>query len=124
MSTLEIFKITLLVFTLVILVYVLYKRLITILHKNNVRADYPSIGNSLKWLSERTATLEIDLETKTELHIELFTEKSVFVREVLKKNFNQGHHRVELNLTDLQPGRYYYKVVSDKQQASQYFILN
>ncbi|MFM9985063.1 MAG: hypothetical protein ACKVOK_07495 [Flavobacteriales bacterium] len=124
MSTLEIFKITLLVFTLLILVYVLYKRLISLLRKNNVRADYPSIGNSLKWINERTATLEIDLEMKTELQIELFTEKSDFVREVLKKTFNSGHHQVELNLTDLQPGRYYYKVVSDKQQASQYFILS
>lgn len=124
MSTLETFKITLLVFTLLILVYVLYKRLIHLLRKGNVTADYPSIGNALSWIDQRTALLDIELSVKTEIQVAIFTEKSELIREVVKSSFLSGKHSLKLDLKDLPSGRYYYKVISDKQEASQYFILN
>jgi hypothetical protein len=123
MNKLDIARNALLVTTVLLLIYVLYKRLINILQKQHIQTDFPELGNSINWKTNKMATIEVKLEQPMELEIEVFNTQSDLIISIAKKHFEVGQHQFDIDLSSAESGRYYYKVISAKQQASQYFDL-
>ncbi len=123
MNKLDIARNALLVTTVLLLIYVLYKRLINILHKQHIQTDFPELGNSINWKGDKLASIEVKLEQPMELEIEVFNTNSDLITSIGKRHFDAGEHQFDIDMSGALAGRYYYKVKSDKQQASQYFDL-
>ena len=121
-DTLETLRDVLLVFTVIILVYVLYKRLLRILGKPERKKKYPVIGEQIKW-NGRVAELEVNLEEKTTLAIDIRDTSGHNMSEVKEVDFEIGKHFIPVDCSMLQPGRYYFRIVSAMQESSHYFNI-
>ncbi|MFZ4784388.1 MAG: hypothetical protein ACOYLH_02860 [Flavobacteriales bacterium] len=120
MSTLESVKNALLVTLVIMLVYVLYKRMIKVLYRDKVMSQYPSIGNQLTVENDH-GVVTVELFNPTHLIIEVFDSSNNVAVKLAEGEFNRGAHRFKFELSALKPGKYYYKVTSPNQQSSQYF---
>jgi hypothetical protein len=117
-------KNTLLVTLVVMLVYVLYKRLIHILRKDQVKAKYPALPNQLVWSPDGTeASIELQLAVKMYLIVEIFDERGSLQSHIAEGEYDAGPHRFSFTRAALSPGRYYYRITSPHEQASQYFVI-
>lgn len=123
MNTIETLRNALLVTALLLLIYVLYKRMLHIFRKQSIQTNYPELGNSMKWISDKHAYLEVKLERTSALTIEIFDAGGNLKLQLANQSFDPGVHSFELDASSFSAGRYYYKVISDKQQASQYFNI-
>jgi len=120
MSTLEAVKNALLVTLVILLVYVLYKRMIKVLYRDKVMSQYPSIGNQLtnengKWI------ISVELHRTTHLIIEIFDQSNNMVLKVAEGEYPSGMQKFACDVNALKAGKHYYKVTSPNQQSSQYF---
>jgi hypothetical protein len=123
MKDLENIKNALLVGLVVMLVYVLYKRMINVLHKGKVTSQYPSIGNSLL-VENNEGRITVELHHKTYLIIEIFDSSNTPILKVAEGDFKTGEQIFKFNLTNLPKGKHYYKVTSPNQESSQYFQVD
>jgi hypothetical protein len=123
MNVLENLKNALLVSLVVMLVYVLYKRMIKVLHKGKVTSQYPSIGNSLI-VQGQEGSITVELPKKTYLIIEIFDSSNNPIHKVAEGDFETGQQNFKFNLTTLPKGKHYYKVTSPNQESSQYFQVD
>jgi hypothetical protein len=122
-DSLETLRDVLLVFSVVLLVYVLYKRLLRILGKKEKSKRYPTLGETIQWQDERHASLLITLEEPSELKLSVFSSTGQPVMEVVQGKYEEGTHELAINLSSLSSGKYYFKVTTDHQEASRYFDL-
>jgi len=121
---LEILKNTLLVMLVLMLVYVLYKRMIHIMRKDHVMAKYPAMPNQLHWSEDQTkATIEVTLREEMYLIVEIFDQHGNKVFQLAEGEYGQGKQAFLFDRAHFVPGRYYYKVTSPHEQASQYFMV-
>jgi len=123
MNLLENLKNALLVSLVIMLVYVLYKRMINVLHKGKVTSQYPSIGNSLI-VQNNEGSITVELHNKTYLIIEIFDSSNTPLLKVAEGDFEPGSQIFKFNLTNLPKGKHYYKVTSPNQESSQYFQVD
>ena len=123
MNVLENLKNALLVSLVVMLVYVLYKRMIKVLHKGKVTSQYPSIGNSLI-VQNHEGSITVELPKKTYLIIEIFDSSNNPIHKVAEGDFETGEQIFRFNLSNLPKGKHYYKVTSPNQESSQYFQVD
>ncbi len=105
------------------LIYVLYKRLLNVLGRDKIHAQYPQLQNNLEWVSKKEALIKIELFNPSNLLITLHNEKGDELETIVSGEFQTGMKDFPMNIEKLCSGKYYFKVVSDKQQASQYFIV-
>lgn len=122
MSTLESIKNALLISLLLMLIFVLYKRMLRVLGKDNIQSKYPAIGNALEWNGD-LAKVKVDLKKETYLIIEIFTKEGTLVQSVAEGEYPVGEHVFEFSRQSLSPGKYFYKVTSSYQESSQYFEI-
>jgi hypothetical protein len=120
MMKLEFVKNALLVTLVIMLVYVLYKRMIKVLYRDKVMSQYPTIGNQLtnengKWI------ISVELHRTTHLIIEIFNASNKMVLKVAEGEYPSGMQRFSFDINSLEAGKHYYKVTSPNQQSSQYF---
>ena len=123
MNALEIFKNALLFSLLLILVYVLYKRMIRVLSKDRIQAKYPSIGNSII-MENGHGIIQVSLKLQSYLIVEVFTAEGNQVFVVNEGDYPIGDHKFSFELSKLSSGRYFYKVTSPHQESSQYFDID
>lgn len=123
MNVLENLKNALLVALVIMLVYVLYKRMINVLHKGKVTSQYPSIGNSLIVQNDE-GSISVELHKKTYLIVEIFDSSNNPIHKVVEGDFEPGQQIFKFNLTTLPKGKLYYKVTSPNQESSQYFQVD
>lgn len=122
MSTLETIKNALLISLLLMLIYVLYKRMLRLLGKDNIQSKYPAIGNALQWNGD-IAKITVELKKETYLIIEIFTKEGTLAQSVAEGEYAIGEHIFEFNKQSLASGKYFYKVTSSYQESSQYFEI-
>jgi len=123
MNILENIKNALLVSLVVMLVYVLYKRMIKVLHKGKVTSQYPSIGNSLI-VENNQGRIVVELQKKTYLIVEIFDNTNNPLLKVTEGDFENGEQVFTFDLSALPKGKHYYKVTSPNQESSQYFQVD
>ena len=65
---------------------------------------------------------KIDFSTPTNGHVKivLFTTEGKVVRELLSEEMTSGQHQLEVNVSDLASGTYYYKMITSDFAASKY----
>ena len=123
MNTLEHLKNALLVSLVIMLVYVLYKRMIKVLHKGKVTSQYPSIGNSIL-VENNEGKILVELHHKTYLIVEVFDANNSAILKVAEGDFEAGNQTFKFDLSALPKGKLYYKVTSPNQESSQYFQVD
>ncbi len=122
-DSLETLRDVLLVFSVVLLVYILYKRLLKVLGKKEKSKRYPSLGEELIWTDDRTATFSVTLEEPSSLALSVFDNSGSKKQELINGQYDVGTHTFDVNLQSLPAGKYYLKVISEHQEASRYFDL-
>jgi len=119
-SKLEIFRNALLVTLVVLLVYVLYKRLLAVVRKNEIYAKHPPMETTLS-ISGNEAKIVLEIKAPAYVIIEVFdaNNKGLFI--VTEGVLSAGQHEFTFGTRLMMAGRYYYKVSSPNEEASQYF---
>jgi hypothetical protein len=120
---LSILRDALLVSLLVMLIFILYKRMIALLDRNNVRSRYPEIDDRIHWHGEKEGTLHLNLPQQTAIEAYIFDEHHHQIIVLIHGELESGDHQIKLDCTTLKDGRYYVKIVSPTQQTSLYFHL-
>lgn len=123
MNTLETLKNALLISLVVMLIYVLYKRLIKVLGKDNINGKYPHIGNALR-IESTEGFIDVELKNEAYLIVEIYSNDGSKVSTVAEGDFKLGNHSFSFSVSEMQRGKYYYKVTSPYQESSQYFELS
>lgn len=121
MDDLDLLRNALLVTLLVMLVYVLYRRLLRVLRRDHVVARYPALANSIRWTGDGEAHIELTLADRMYLIVDVYDQHDNRVLQLAEGEFLPGVQEFTFHRRDLIPGRYYYKVISPHEQASQYF---
>jgi hypothetical protein len=119
----ETLKNALLTFVVVMLVYVLYQRLLIILGKKKRDKRYVTLGEKIDW-NGRKATIGLTLYMDQEIAISIFDASGKEIRMVSKNQFQAGFHSVEVDCSDLQPGRYYFRITATAHDSSVYFHID
>ncbi len=122
-NMLETLQDVLLVFTVLLLVYVLYKRLLLILGKSKHKIIYPTIGEKVVWKDPKHASLEVSLQENTNLSLSVFNQLNEKVLDIFQRDFEIGKHALDVDCTSLPQGKYYFKLISTKMESSQYFEI-
>lgn len=122
-NMLETLQDVLLVFTILLLVYVLYRRLLVVLGKNKTTIEYPTIGEKVHWKDAKHAAIDVTLKEVTNLSLSIYNNANEKLNTVLQQEFGVGTHTLEVDCSTLSPGRYYFKLVSSKLESSQYFDI-
>lgn len=115
-------KDVLLVFTVVLLVYVLYQRLLQVLGKKERSKQYARVGEELT-INQGVLAMEITLDQPMTL---LITVHSTSGNEILKQESMQletGLHSINVNISSLSSGRYYVQLTTPSETYSRYFEL-
>jgi hypothetical protein len=121
-NSIEILQNTLLVFVVIMLVYVLYRRLLNILGKKKRDLKYYTLAEKIEWKGKE-ASIYMTLYEKTQINVAIFGEDHQVVRSVIDTNMEPGVQCVSADCSSLAIGKYYFKIVSPNQQSSLYFHL-
>lgn len=122
MDTLETIKNALLISLVLMLIFVLYKRLLRVVSKENIQSKYPNVGNQIEW-KDKVATVHVELKMDLYLIIDVFSNDGNKVMTVTEGEYNAGNHSFSFDTTGWNSGRYFYKVTSSHQESSQYFEI-
>ena len=113
----------LLVFSVILLVYVLYSRLLLLLGKNKNKKVFAMTGEKLEWKDDHTAIVDVDLPTDMKVKISVFHTEKGHVLDAVSEDCQAGKRSFEINCSSLPSGRYYMKVITASQESSLYFNL-
>lgn len=123
MKTFELLRNVLLVSLLAMLTYVLYKRMLHVMRKQHVQNLYPALPNQLNWTDAGQGQIALTLNMKMHLDIQIFNEENIAVLALANEEYPKGEHIFSFERNQLPSGKYYYKIVSPHEQASQYFSI-
>lgn len=121
-STMDTLKDVLLVFTVVLLVYVLYQRLLQVLGKKEKSTRYASVGEEMRWQG-RTLYLQIDAAREMELQVAV---KDGLGNELIRQadcQLSIGGQEIAVDCASLAKGRYYVWLKTPAQEYSRYFEI-
>jgi len=111
----------LLVSLLAMLAYVLYKRMLHVMRKQHTMQKFPSLPNQLHWNQDNQGQVAVTLHQPMNIEVSIHKENGDLMFTVVSGEFPKGDHVFQFEKNALQSGRYYYKLVSPHEVASQYF---
>jgi hypothetical protein len=111
----------LLVSLLAMLAYVLYKRMLHVMRKQHTQQKFPSLPNQLHWTADNHGQVTVTLHQEMEIEISIHHENGNFLFQIAQGIYPKGDHVFQFEKQALQVGRYYYKLSSPHEEASQYF---
>ena len=123
MKTFELLRDVLLVSLLALLTYVLYKRMLHVMRKQHVQNLFPALPNQLNWTESGEGQIALKLNMKMHLDIQIFNEENQSILTLVSDEFPKGDHIFSFEKSQFSSGKYYYKIVSPHEQASQYFNI-
>ena len=123
MKTFELLRNVLLVSLLAMLTYVLYRRMLHVMRKQHVQNLYPALPNQLNWTESGQGQIALKLNVKMHLDIQIFNEENQSILTLANEEFPKGDHIFTFDKSQFSSGKYYYKIVSPHEQASQYFSI-
>jgi hypothetical protein len=116
-------KDVLLVFTVVLLVYVLYQRLLQVLGKKERSKRYARVSEQLR-LHEGMLAMEITIDQPMSLLISTHAASGNEVLNQQGKELETGTHSLEVNVSTLSAGKYYVQLKTPAETYSRYFELS
>ena len=115
-------KDVLLMFTVVVLVYVLYQRLLQVLGKKERSRKYASVSETMEWQG-RILTMRLEAEQSMTLSVSVKKSTGEEVIGQDEKQLEIGSHEVKVDCAVLAPGRYYVSMQTPAQEYSRYFEI-
>ena len=113
-------KDVLLVFSVVLLVYVLYKRLLQVLGKKERSKRYARVGEHLQ-LQDGVLKMQLDLDQPMTLCVTVHTAGGEQVLKQEDRSLETGAHTIEVDVAALAQGRYYMQLQTPAEVYSRYF---
>lgn len=123
-ESLDTLRTALLIFSVVILVAVLYKRLLILLGKNKNKPRYVLVDDHELDTGNKKLSLNIALPEPAMVKIELFADNGSTILLLHDEKLSSGTHRLEFNLSTLVAGRYYFKLATHNHSVMQYFSIS
>jgi hypothetical protein len=108
---------------LAMLTYVLYKRMLHVMRKQHVQEKFPALPNQLHWTESGEGQIALKLSMKMHLDIQIFNAENASILTLANEEFPKGDHIFTFEKSQFSSGKYYYKIVSPHEQASQYFNI-
>ena len=115
-------KDVLLVFSVVLLVYVLYQRLLQVLGKKERSKRYARVGEHLQ-LQDGVLKMQLELDQPMTLSVTIHTSTGEQVLKQEDRSLETGEHSIEVDVASLVPGRYYMQLQTPAEVYSRYFEL-
>jgi hypothetical protein len=115
-------KDVLLVFTVVLLVYVLYQRLLQVLGKKERSKRYARVSEQLE-LKDGVLKMHLELEQPMTLKLSVHATQGQSVLTLEDRSLEIGTHNIEVNVAPLNSGRYYIQLQTPSEVYSRYFEL-
>jgi hypothetical protein len=116
-------KDVLLVFTVVLLVYVLYQRLLQVLGKKQRSKQYARVGEQLA-LENGVLKMQVTLDQPMTIQISVHSSQGEQVLALDDENRDIGMHSIEVRVDTLKAGRYYLQMQTPAETYSRYFELS
>jgi hypothetical protein len=123
MSQLEIIRNLLLVSLLAMLIYVMYKRLIHLMQKQNTQAKFPALDAACTWEGSMIY-LGMTLEKKMSIEIKAIGDEQKWEQEIFSGEVEVGHHNYGLETVHLPTGKYHFQIVTPHEKAMRYFHVS
>ncbi len=121
-SKLTLLRNALLVTLVIMLVYVLYKRLLSFIRSQEVRALHPAIETSFS-VDDAEATIALLTPNRFYVIIKVFKENGELQKVVFEGDMDAGKHAFSFLRAELPAGRYYYKISTPNEESSHYFSI-
>lgn len=121
-SKLTLLRNALLVTLVIMLVYVLYKRLLSFIRSQEVRALHPAIETSFSDDAEK-ATIALITPNRFYVIIKVVKENGELQKVVFEGEIDAGKHEFSFLRSELAAGRYYYKISTPNEESSHYFSI-
>jgi hypothetical protein len=122
--TLETFRTVLLATLVILLVYVLYKRLLTLLGKKKKNESYATVKS---WKYNKTNN-ELDITVLVpivgNIKLDVYDDNGKLILQSDRGSLTKGTHTITEKITPGGKGKHYYKVISPNHEISQYFDVN
>ena len=115
-------KDVLLVFTVVVLVYVLYQRLLQVLGKKERSKCYTRVSERLE-LSGGILKMSLDIDQPMILKLTVHASQGEVLLKPDDQSLEAGSHRIEVDVSSLNPGRFYIQLQTPAEVYSRYFEL-
>lgn len=115
-------KDVLLVFTVVMLVYVLYQRLLQVLGKKERSKKYARVGEHLQ-LQDGVLNMQLELDQPMMLSVTVHTAGGEQVLKQKDCTLETGAHTIEVDVKALAHGKYYMQLQTPAETYSRYFDL-
>jgi hypothetical protein len=115
-------KDVLLVFTVVLLVYVLYQRLLQVLGKRERSKKYARVSEKLE-IAEGRLKMDLAMDQPMVLKLSVHTHGGEPVLTLEDRSLESGEHNIEVDISALKSGRYYIQLQTPAEVYSRYFEL-
>ena len=115
-------KDVLLVFTVVLLVYVLYQRLLQVLGKKERSKRYARVSEKLE-VEGGLLKMDLDLAQPMLLELSVHTSQGELLLAPNERSLEIGLHNMEVDISELKSGRYYVQLKTPSEVYSRYFEL-
>jgi hypothetical protein len=115
-------KDVLLVFTVVLLVYVLYQRLLQVLGKKERSKRYARVSEKLE-VAGGMLKMEVELEQSMTMKLSVHANQGESLFSLDERSLEVGKHTIEVDISALKSGRYYLQLQTPAEVYSRYFEL-
>jgi hypothetical protein len=119
-DSMDVLRNTLLVSLIVILTYILYKRLISFLNRGNLSSENYAHIPRFSW-KENVLRFELELPGDQNVIIELGEEGSFHELQQQKMVF--GKHSLEFPLSELAPGKKTCRIITETNRIERFFVV-
>lgn len=120
MSQLEILRNLLLVSLLAMLIYIMYKRLIHLMQKQNTQAKYPALDADCTW-DGAMIYLGVTIEKSMHIQVRVLDEGNQMIQEIYVGEVTAGHHNYGLETAKLSAGKYHFEITTPHEKALRFF---
>jgi len=119
-KTMDIIQDFLLVSVVIMLVYVLYKRLLIVLGKKEKNKQYLILHEGIEW-SNASAMLPLESLLDDTLNVSIIDANGIVVRTLPEKSIPVGKQTLDVSLDGLPAGKYEIRLMSRMQHHSVFF---
>lgn len=121
--TIERLRDALFVMLLILLIYILYKRLLVFLNKQTAKGSYAGFDGARSSIKEGVLKMSFNVPEETHATIEVRDDKNEVVKLLIKQDLVAKHHEFEFDVSDLKSGTYSYHLITHNQHSSRNFRI-
>lgn len=122
MGQLALFRDALLVSLVAILVFILYKRLLHMMGRQNVQAKYPALDTET-FQDDLQAMIRLTLLQSMPLKITVLNDNRQVIEVIHDQEAIAGEHSFVFKTTDKPSGKYAFEIITPNEKAMRYFQI-